>query len=74
MPDTKTLLVIIGYMVFSTAVSSLPPPQADSSPFYEWFYKFANGLSANVTALRGKAAFEPKQLPPTPPPPPEGQP
>lgn len=58
--DKQTIIAIAIYMVFSTAISSLPPPQADSSPWYEWFYKFANGLSANITALRGKAAFDPK--------------
>lgn len=58
--DMQTVLIVGGYLVFSTAVSSLAPPTHDSSAFYEWFYKFANGLSANITAIRGKAAFEPK--------------
>lgn len=52
--------LLVTYIVSSTAISALPPPQAGSSPFYEWFYKFANGLATNVTALRGRAAFDPK--------------
>lgn len=59
-PSSNTLIIVGAYYVFSAAVSSLPVPKATSSPYYEWLYKFANTLSANVTALRGKAAFEPK--------------
>ena len=60
MPDLGTIAALAGWYVFSAAVSSLAPPTHDSSPAYEWFYKFANTLCANVTAIRGKALYEPK--------------
>jgi hypothetical protein len=46
------------YIVFSAAASSLPPPLNNSGLMYQWLYKFANSLSANVSALRGKANYE----------------
>jgi len=51
------VVAIVGF-VASTAVSSLPPPLANSGEGYKFLYKFANGLLANVSALRGKAQFE----------------
>jgi len=65
----STVITMVAYMVFSAAVSSLPPPKTNAGTFYEWMYKFANTLSANVTAIRGKAAFDssPNQQPPVPP-------
>ena len=61
--DKQTIIALAAYMVFSTAVSSMPAPQDHSAAWYEWLYKFLNGLSQNITALRGKAAFESKTPP-----------
>lgn len=60
MPDRYTLYALVLYYIASAAVSSLPVPQDHGSPLYEWLYKFSNALMANVTALRGKALYEPK--------------
>ena len=54
----QTTVVMIAFFVFSAAASSLPPPLNDASRGYQWLYKFANTLSANVSALRGKANYE----------------
>ena len=56
--DHQTTIVMGAYIVCSAAASSLPPPRNDSGMAYQWFYKFANSLSANVSALRGKANYE----------------
>jgi hypothetical protein len=64
----KTVVTLATYYVGSAAVGALPPPKAESTEFYQWFYKFSNTLAANATALRGKAAFEtPSPPPPAPP-------
>ena len=60
MPDRYTLYALAGYYVASAAVSSLPPPKDADPAWYHWFYKFSNMLMANVTAIRGKALYEPK--------------
>ena len=60
MPDKITIVALAAYYIGSAAVSSMPPPTASSGPWYEWFYKFSNTLCANVTAIRGKAMYEPK--------------
>ena len=54
----QTTITMAAYIVFSAAASSLPPPLNNSGRFYQWFYKFANSLSANVSAIRGKANYE----------------
>lgn len=54
----STTTLMVAYIVFGAAVSSLPAPPTNCNLFYCWFYKFANALAANVTAIRGKAAFE----------------
>ena len=54
----QTTVVMLVYIVFSAAASSLPPPLNNSGMGYQWLYKFANSLSANVSALRGKANYE----------------
>lgn len=56
--EHQTTIVMAAYIVFSAAASSLPPPLNDSGMKYQWLYKFANSLSANVSALRGKANYE----------------
>jgi len=63
----STVFSLGAYYVASAAVSSLPPPQDDSSEFYKWFYKFANTVAANATALRGKQGFEAKGVADVPP-------
>lgn len=40
---------LVGYMVFSNFVGSLPSPQANSSGFYKFFFSFANALASNLT-------------------------
>jgi len=52
-------------LTLSAAASSLPPPTDNSRPFYKWLYKFSNTLTANVSAIRGKAQYEDaKSVPP----------
>jgi hypothetical protein len=43
------------YWLISNAVGALPMPDANSSKFYGWFFKFANGFAANLSrATAGK--------------------
>ena len=56
---TVAFISVAGTTIFSAFASSLPVPQPTSSEFYKFVYKFTNTLSANVTALRGKAQFDP---------------
>ncbi len=42
-------VLLIVYYALSNAVSALPLPTATSSPFYGWFFKFANGFAANIS-------------------------
>jgi len=48
--------------VGSVIASSMPPP-TDQNVWYQWLYKTVNSLAANVTAVRGKAAFDPPKTP-----------
>ena len=59
---TVAFISVAGSQVFSAFASSLPVPDEKSGEWYKFIYKFCNTLSANVTALRGKAQFE---TPPT---------
>ena len=59
---TVAFISVAGSQVFSAFASSLPVPKDDAPEWYKFMYKFCNTLSANVTALRGKAQFE---TPPT---------
>ena len=45
---------IAAWVVFSNAVSAMPPPVETSSTKYRYFYRFLNGLAQNISA------FEPK--------------
>ena len=56
----QTTVIVAVLFVCSSAVSALPPPTDTSKPFYKWFYKFSNGLMANVSAIRGKQQYEEK--------------
>jgi hypothetical protein len=40
---------LVGYMVFSNFVGSMPSPQANSSPFYRWAFAFLNAMASNLT-------------------------
>jgi len=61
----SSAVLIVTLYIASAAVSSMPPPKDNASPWYAWFYKFANALLANVSAIRGKAQYDDaKQLPP----------
>jgi hypothetical protein len=62
----NTVITYVAMTVLSAAVSSLPPPADTSSAWYRWFYKFSNGVLANISAIRGKQQYEEKQ-PPAPP-------
>lgn len=44
----KIAIWIGGYWVVSAAISALPAPTAQSKPFYQWFFKFANTIGANL--------------------------
>jgi hypothetical protein len=55
--------LLIAYYIFSNATSSLPAPTAKSSVFYQWFFKFANGVGANLsrafsTAVEGSPNWQ----------------
>ena len=56
---TVAFISVAGSQVFSAFVSSLPVPQPTDSEWYKFLFKFTNSLAANVTALRGKAQFDP---------------
>jgi hypothetical protein len=56
---TVAFISVAGSQIFSAFASSLPVPQPKCSEWYMFLYKFTNSLSANVTALRGKAQFDP---------------
>ena len=56
---TVAFISVAGSQIFSAFASSLPVPQPTDSEWYKFVFKFANSLSANVTALRGKAQFDP---------------
>lgn len=53
--DWHVYVLFLVYYVFSNAISALPLPDTSSSKFYGWFFKFANGLAANISrAAAGK--------------------
>lgn len=53
--DWHFWLLIVGYWVSSNAIGAMPMPDKDSSKGYAWFFKFANGLAANMSrAFAGK--------------------
>lgn len=39
----------IGYVVFANFVSALPAPKANATQFYMFFFRFMNGLGANLS-------------------------
>jgi hypothetical protein len=49
------LLSLVIYYTIASAIGALPTPGALSSGFYQWFYKFSNGMlqvaAANATRL-----------------------
>lgn len=57
---TVAFISVAGAQVFSAFASSLPVPQETDPEWYKFVFKFANSLSANVTALRGKSQYDPK--------------
>ena len=70
--------------IVSTAIGALPTPKDGSSAFYEWFFKFAQGVGGAIprllaiyspntlTALTGQSPKE--TIPPNPPLPAEAKP
>lgn len=61
--QTHGFQVLVGYYVLSAAISSLPSPTADSTKFYQWFFKFSNAIAANIsraysTAVEGSPNFQ----------------
>jgi hypothetical protein len=40
--------LVFSWWVFSAATGSLPAPTAQSSPFYQWSFKFLNTIAANI--------------------------
>jgi hypothetical protein len=51
--------VIIG-LVVTNAINAMPTPRDGSSQFYEWFFKFANGLGGGIARLL--AVYSPSTL------------
>jgi len=47
----ETAICVVVLWVSGAFVSSLPTPTATSHPFYQWFYKFANLIVANLDKL-----------------------
>jgi len=53
--DWHFLVLVGGYYTFAAAVGALPIPDAASSKFYGWAFKFLNTLAANLSrAAAGK--------------------
>lgn len=53
--DWHFWVLVVSYWLTSNAIGALPSPTAGSSPFYAWFFKFANGFAANLSrAAAGK--------------------
>ena len=47
--------LVAGYYTFAAAVGAMPSPDAVSSKFYAWSFKFLNTLAANLSrAASGK--------------------
>lgn len=69
--DNNGIASVILYMVFANAIGALPTPATQSSGFYQWFYKFTNGilqvLAANATRVPQVRAFMGLQENPTTP-------
>jgi len=45
----QTSDVLVGYYIAISFVGSLPSPQASSSLFYQFVFKFANTLAGNLS-------------------------
>lgn len=53
--DWHLYVLLVGYWALSNAISALAMPDTNSSAFYAWFFKFANGFAANFSrAFAGK--------------------
>lgn len=53
--DWHFWVAVLVYWLVSNAIGALPAPDANSSKFYAWFFKFANGFAANLSrAAAGK--------------------
>lgn len=42
---------LIGWYVFSNAVSALPAPEPKGNPFYLWLFTFSHGIAGNIGTL-----------------------
>ena len=40
--------LVFSWWVFSAATGALPAPTTQSSPFYQWSFKFLNTIAANI--------------------------
>ena len=53
--DNHGVIALLIYWTFANAIGALPTPEASSSGFYQWFYKFTSGLlqvlAANATRV-----------------------
>jgi len=45
----STIASLVAYYIAISFVGSLPAPQANSSQFYQFVFKFANTLSGNLS-------------------------
>lgn len=57
--DYHFWILIVAYWTISNAIGAMPLPVTDgpnqSTKFYAWFFKFANGFAANLSrATAGK--------------------
>ncbi len=46
-----TLVVLMAYYVFSSAIGTLPTPNAASSAYYQWFFGFSHILAGNIMRI-----------------------
>lgn len=46
-----TAFALGSFWVFSAAVSALPMPQDNSSPFYKWVFAFGHTLAGSVARV-----------------------
>lgn len=40
--------LLAAWWIYSAAIGALPAPNANSSAFYQWAFKFTNTIAANI--------------------------
>jgi len=47
----QSLAALIGYWIFSAAVSSMPDPASSDKPGYLWLYRFCHTTAGNLSTV-----------------------